>query len=104
MLVVSLHDCLQCNPPCTSFSSHLLPFCCELLPPVMRPLLWMIVPSSVTAANNSDQLSRRPHYCLETLPFTSCPFSWHTYRATSIESHTSAFPHAWCIALSTAGS
>jgi hypothetical protein len=37
------------------------------------------------------------------VPFTSCPRSQHTYRATSIVSHTRAFPHAWCMECSTAG-
>jgi hypothetical protein len=42
-----------------SFSSHFFPLSCGLRPPVTKPLLWMIVPSSVTASlKPSCQYSR----------------------------------------------
>lgn len=47
--VERIHDCV----PSTSFSSHFLLLPCVLLPPVIRPLLWMIVPSKVTATKQN---------------------------------------------------
>ena len=48
-------DRISTDRPWTSFSSHFFPDPCVLRPPVINPLLWMIVPSSVTAEERTRQ-------------------------------------------------